>query len=287
MERTPSPGPREIAAVSFAKPNRGLPKICGMVGGMKVDITPALAEKVAAALPPGITHDEIRESGGPSSPTMTKVLSGDGAISEQSARKLENLLGWSRGSVRAAAAGGEPRYVVNDPSTTAGAHAHVVQTLAESQRSSLTDFSRVIESVISLLALAAGVEEPATQELLLLAAQTALTHSIETRRDAAIYERRRLTDEDHQRLQEFASQQIQAVNPGDVPISSLVIAGLGASGKAKIETTGRYVGVRDFGTWSEEHERAAREGHPAPSPSIGDQERAGEGDQSEGPEGGA
>jgi DNA-binding XRE family transcriptional regulator len=100
-------GAEKITAVSFAEPGFSLPKFSGTVARMKIQATPALAEAIRAAM--GVlTHDEVAEAGGPSSPTLTKILLGSGAtISTDTARKLEAAFGWPRGRV-AALAGGLP-----------------------------------------------------------------------------------------------------------------------------------------------------------------------------------
>jgi transcriptional regulator with XRE-family HTH domain len=74
-----------------------------------IDITPRLAQRVEEEREKrGLTHDEIAAAGGPSSPTMTKIASGEGRLSDKSARLLEGVLGWPRGSVRAISVGQEP-----------------------------------------------------------------------------------------------------------------------------------------------------------------------------------
>lgn len=97
--------PGKITALSFAVAELSLPKLSVMVARMEITATPALAAAVADAMGP-LTHDEIYDKGGPTSPTMTKILRGEGEpISGGTARKLEIALGWPRGRVAAIAAG--------------------------------------------------------------------------------------------------------------------------------------------------------------------------------------
>lgn len=78
---------------------------------MSIRVTPALARIVREELQRigSPTHDEVKADGGPSSPTITKVLSGKGTISVNSARKFERLFGWERGDLVRAAEGMQPR----------------------------------------------------------------------------------------------------------------------------------------------------------------------------------
>lgn len=53
-----------------------------------------------------LTHDDVRDRGGPSSPTLTKITLGDGAsISRNTAKKLEKAFGWPEGRVAALGGG--------------------------------------------------------------------------------------------------------------------------------------------------------------------------------------
>ena len=78
---------------------------------MSIRITKALERTVREELKRigSPTHDEAKADGGPSSPTITKVLSGKGTISVASARKFEKLFGWERGELVRVAEGMEPR----------------------------------------------------------------------------------------------------------------------------------------------------------------------------------
>lgn len=91
--------------VSFAKRRFSLPKKYGRLARVNILATPALAEAVRAAMG-ALTYEEVQALGGPSSPTLTKILRGDGdSISRASARALERALGWPRDAVAAAATG--------------------------------------------------------------------------------------------------------------------------------------------------------------------------------------
>src|SRR4051812_17687766 len=72
-----------------------------MVGGVDIELTPALAQAVFEWRDrSGLTHDDVRAAGGPSSPTMTKIENADGTISPATAKKLEQAFGWQPGTVR-------------------------------------------------------------------------------------------------------------------------------------------------------------------------------------------
>jgi hypothetical protein len=74
-----------------------------------IDITPAMARAVESAMRAhGLTHKNIRGRGGPSSPTMTKILTGEGKLSADAARRLEDVLGWEDGSISRTAQGKSP-----------------------------------------------------------------------------------------------------------------------------------------------------------------------------------
>lgn len=53
-----------------------------------------------------VTHDDVKDRGGPSSPTLTKIAAGAGAtISLSTARKIEKAFGWPEGRVAALGGG--------------------------------------------------------------------------------------------------------------------------------------------------------------------------------------
>lgn len=77
----------------------------------KVEITPVLAKFWNDVLGDGsFTYEDIRQRGGPSQPTLTKLTNGRGTISADSAKRLEDAIGLERGSLREVARGGVPRW---------------------------------------------------------------------------------------------------------------------------------------------------------------------------------
>jgi len=80
-----------------------------MVAHMDIELNPNLWRRIEEERDrQDISHDAVRDRGGPSSPTMTKISGGSGTISDSSARKLEKALSWHRGSVEKVLAGGKP-----------------------------------------------------------------------------------------------------------------------------------------------------------------------------------
>lgn len=72
---------------------------------MPIYATADLAEKIRRAMRDR-THDDIRDSGGPSSPTLTKILKGEGEpISLSTAKRLDQALGWPAGTTAAMSRG--------------------------------------------------------------------------------------------------------------------------------------------------------------------------------------
>jgi plasmid maintenance system antidote protein VapI len=72
--------------------------------------TEALAERVRAAMHAmgDPTYDEVGAMGGPSGPTLSKILHAEGTFSRTTAKKLEKAFDWPPGAVAAIVRGGDP-----------------------------------------------------------------------------------------------------------------------------------------------------------------------------------
>lgn len=76
-----------------------------------IDVTPALVEFWKGVLVDAdFTYEDIKLHGGPSQPTLTKMLRVGQSISANSAKGIEDAIGLERGSLRSVAAGGPVRW---------------------------------------------------------------------------------------------------------------------------------------------------------------------------------
>jgi hypothetical protein len=77
-----------------------------------IEITAALAKfwKEEVLKEADFTYEDIKRRGGPSQPTLTKMLHSGESISAKSAKAIEDAIGLERGSLRSAAAGGPVRW---------------------------------------------------------------------------------------------------------------------------------------------------------------------------------
>jgi len=68
---------------------------------MDIPVTPDLGRAIDAEIrEQALTQKKIADRGGPSGPTMTKILKGEGPpISPSTADKLERALGWPEGAI--------------------------------------------------------------------------------------------------------------------------------------------------------------------------------------------
>jgi DNA-binding transcriptional regulator YiaG len=84
----------------------GLPKIFRHSDGVQYRATRELKEQVQKAMAPGWTYEDIEERGGPTQPTLTKIMRGeDEPISKASAAKLDRAFGWPRNTAATLATG--------------------------------------------------------------------------------------------------------------------------------------------------------------------------------------
>lgn len=103
---------------------------------MSITATRHLAKRVGKELlDRDLTHDDVKDAGGPSSPTLTKMLRGDGSsISGATARRLEKVFNWPRGTVAAIADGKEPKWGTPH-------NLHVVRAIREQFNPALAEFT--------------------------------------------------------------------------------------------------------------------------------------------------
>lgn len=94
----------------------------------------------------GLTHDEVRDRGGPSSPTLTKIEreGGPDTVGDSTFKKLDKALKWERGSARRLWLDGTtPREV--EPTV------HVVPSWALGTHESLVTYAQSLEERVARL----------------------------------------------------------------------------------------------------------------------------------------
>lgn len=99
--------------------------------GVDIPVTAELARAIQAEITEqNLTYAEIDERGGPSSPTLRKILSGEGTIGPATARKLETALGLARGSISLLARGQQKRARKAGPLLREATQAEIAAELA-------------------------------------------------------------------------------------------------------------------------------------------------------------
>lgn len=99
---------QRITRMSFATPRYGLPKNFGNLVDMSDDLQRFARIVRARREELGLRQDQMRDAGGPSTTTMTKVENAADAPSRVTLRKLDAALRWEPGSAARALDGGEP-----------------------------------------------------------------------------------------------------------------------------------------------------------------------------------
>jgi hypothetical protein len=92
----------EITRLLFADLRFCLPKSWGTLSPVDIPVTVELRRAIQAEIDlQALTHAKIYKKGGPSSPTMTKILEHDDPdpIAPSTAEKLERALGWEDGAI--------------------------------------------------------------------------------------------------------------------------------------------------------------------------------------------
>lgn len=103
-------GLRWISRISYivvvCRAALGLPKILRQSDAVQLRATPELRDQVKKSMPPGWTYEDIKARGGPTQPTLTKIMDGEGEpISAASANKLDRAFGWPRNTAATLASG--------------------------------------------------------------------------------------------------------------------------------------------------------------------------------------
>lgn len=166
-----------------------------MVAAVDIELTSTLAKAVSDWRERwGLTHEDIKARGGPSSPTMTKIEQGSGTISPNTARKLETAFDWQPNTVRELAEDSAdvelpgPRVrissirVSTEPSEAQGPTTSqiLVDGMTAARNAVVhSDVRSAIPALIRLLKASRDPEHASDRELLVYSAETALTYLLE------------------------------------------------------------------------------------------------------------
>lgn len=122
---------------------------------MDIPTTPALAQLVEEAMK-HLTHEDVVARGGPSSPTITKVLAGAGEpISPVTAKKLEKAFQWQEGTVARTALGETPE-ALQEIASGAG---RILRKQLQPRLAGVTDYELLAEVGARMLLMASRLHE--------------------------------------------------------------------------------------------------------------------------------